>query len=105
MYSNVQVHAEQQPAQQGQQQPRSLYVFNVEGRRWNAPLLLGLADYFERHYSRVVRRFVDAATLLHLRWLQLLPAPAAGGSATQRCMHQMSTHVPQRSQLMHISGT
>lgn len=40
--------------QQEQQQHRSLYIFNVEGRRWNAPLLLGLFDRFEALYADVV---------------------------------------------------
>ena len=34
---------------------KSLYVVNVEGKRHNGPLLLGLMEYFERHLSRVVR--------------------------------------------------
>jgi len=37
------------------QAPKSLYVVNVEGKRHNGPLLLGLMEYFERHLSRVVR--------------------------------------------------
>ena len=50
------VHASQhQPREQQQQQAhKSLYVFNVEGRRWNAPLLLGLFDRFETMYANVV---------------------------------------------------
>lgn len=56
------VHSSQhQPReQQEQQQHRSLYVFNVEGRRWNAPLLLGLLDHFERLYTNVVGTSVSA---------------------------------------------
>ena len=40
----------------GSGQPaKSLFVVNIEGRRHNGPLLIGLMDYFERHLSRVVR--------------------------------------------------
>ena len=57
------VHSSQQQPreqQQGQQQHKALYVFNVEGRRWNAPLLLGLLDHFERLYTNVVGTSVSA---------------------------------------------
>ena len=40
----------------GNQPAKSLFVVNIEGRRHNGPLLIGLIDYFERHLSRVVRR-------------------------------------------------
>lgn len=60
------VHAAQQQAQGTQQQPpRSLYVFNVEGRRWNAPLLLGLLDHFEKHYPNVVSQSIPSFFVLH----------------------------------------
>jgi hypothetical protein len=57
------VHSSQhQPREQQQEQQRhkSLYVFNVEGRRWNAPLLLGLLDHFERLYTNVVGTCITA---------------------------------------------
>ena len=46
------------------QAPKSLYVVNVEGKRHNGPLLLGLMEYFERHLSRVVRG-ADVSSALH----------------------------------------
>ena len=39
----------------GDKPAKSLFVVNIEGRRHNGPLLIGLMDYFERHLARVVR--------------------------------------------------
>jgi hypothetical protein len=58
--SQQQPHEQPQQQQQQQQQHKSLYVFNVEGRRWNSPLLLGLLDHFERLYTNVVGTSVSA---------------------------------------------
>lgn len=36
-------------------EPKSLFVFNLEGKRYNAPLLIGLMEFFLRRYPKVVR--------------------------------------------------
>lgn len=42
-----------QALQEAQADPKSVYVFNIEGRRHNAPLLVGLMDFFLRRDSEV----------------------------------------------------
>mmetsp|Transcript_4754 Transcript_4754/g.13675 ORF Transcript_4754/g.13675 Transcript_4754/m.13675 type:complete len:790 (-) Transcript_4754:298-2667(-) len=34
-------------------EPKSLFVFNLEGKRYNAPLLIGLMEFFLRRYPKV----------------------------------------------------
>ena len=88
------------------QPTKSLFVVNVEGRRHNGPLLLGLMEYFERHLSRVVRlrRFLrlDCVQLVGSRAgskaaVGLVPMP----SLLQSCGHAGTREQPVAACLAH----
>lgn len=64
-------------------EPKSLFVFNLEGRRYNAPLLIGLMEFFLRRYPKVVRTHAG-----HLH--SLMPA----GIIPTHCRCSLSRRIP-----------